>query len=61
MIEKLGGRKFVFGMMLIVLSFVLVCVGKLETEIWTQFVSIVGGTYVLGNVASRITDKTRLG
>jgi hypothetical protein len=57
MIEKIGGRKFIFGLLLLFMSFVLVLLDKLSTDQWTVFASITGGTYIIGNVASKLTPK----
>jgi amino acid permease len=57
MINKLGGRKFIVGILLIVLSFGLVCFGKLDVDSWTKFVVMIAGIYSGGNVATKLTQK----
>lgn len=57
MIEKLGGRKFLFCLLLTVLSFVMVLYKVLTPKEWTDFVMVVGGIYVLGNVGVRLADS----
>ena len=46
-------RKFLLSLLLIVLSFVLVLVGKIEAKEWTDFVMVVAGIYATSNVASK--------
>jgi len=57
MINKVGGRKFVFAILATILSFVLVLTNRVESREWLAFMGVVGGTYVLGNVGSRIMEK----
>ncbi|MBC7238627.1 MAG: hypothetical protein H5T71_00820, partial [Chloroflexi bacterium] len=53
----LGGRKFLFAVLVVVLAFALVLARLADAEQWMRFVEIVGGAYVLGNVASKFTPK----
>ena len=55
--EKLGGRKFLFCLLLTVLSFVMVITKSLTPKEWTDFVMVVGGIYIIGNVGVRIADS----
>ena len=57
MIEKLGGRKFIYAMVAVVMSFVLVLLKELEPDIFLKFIEIIGGIYVIGNVATTIANK----
>ncbi|MBC7078224.1 MAG: hypothetical protein H5T92_07970 [Synergistales bacterium] len=57
MLNKLGGRKFLFAVLVVVLAFALVLARLADAEQWMRFVEIVGGAYVLGNVASKFTPK----
>lgn len=57
MIEKLGGRKFILGMTLVVMGFVLVLTGRITADTFFSFAEVVGGTYVVGNVASKIATR----
>jgi hypothetical protein len=51
--DSIGGRKFVYAVLAVALSFALVILGKLSADSWTTFVSIIGGIYVAGNVADQ--------
>ena len=48
-------RKFLFSLLLTILSFVLVLIGKLTPKEWTDFVMIIAGIYATSNVASKFT------
>jgi len=56
MIEKLGGRKFIFALLSVLLLFVLVVLGKILPETFVNAIEIIGGTYVIGNIATKITE-----
>ena len=53
MIDKLGGRKFIFAVLAVVAGFYLVTIDKVTAEQWMNFTSIIGGIYVIGNVVSK--------
>lgn len=57
MLSKLGGRKFLFAILAVLLSFILVLARFATAEQWMQFVEIIGGAYVIGNVASKFSGK----
>jgi len=59
MLEKVGGRKFIYAVLITLLGFALVVLEKVTAEAFLNFVGIVGATYVLGNVATKITDIAR--
>jgi len=46
-------RKFLFSLLLTILSFVLVLTGKLTPKEWADFVMMVAGIYATSNVASK--------
>ena len=52
-LNPLLSRKFLFSLLLTVLSFVLVLTGKLTSKEWTDFVMVVAGIYATSNVASK--------
>ncbi len=56
MIEKFGGRKFIFAMLAIILSFILVVLKMVEPTDWFNFTGVIGGSYIIGNVASKLTN-----
>jgi hypothetical protein len=57
MIDKLGGRKFVFACAVTLMGFVLVVVNKLTPDAWITFAKTVGAVYVIGNVGKAIVTK----
>ena len=54
--EQFGGRKFLFCLLLTVLSFVLVLTKSITSKEWTDFIMVIGGLYILGNVGAKIAD-----
>jgi len=57
MIDKIGGRKFTFGLVLVVISAGFVMTGKLTAENWTSFAVLIGGIYVAGNLGADAIAK----
>ena len=57
MIEKFGGRKFIFAILVTLLAFVFVLTGHLLIDAWLGFVATIGAIYVAGNVVSKFADK----
>jgi len=57
MLEMLGGRKFVFAILSMVLAFVLVLTGFVTSAEWLKFVEFLGVTYVAGNVVSKFSAR----
>ena len=57
MIEKLGGRKFMFALLGVVLVFSLVLTGKAEVKQLIDFIEVVGATYIGGNVVAKFAEK----
>jgi hypothetical protein len=68
MVDAIGGRKFAFAVLIVILGFVLVIMGKVTPEAWITLSSVVGGIYVTGNVVSKfappgpseVTKKTEV-
>jgi len=56
MIENLGGRKFIFALLGVVLGFVMVMTGATTAKEWMGFVELLGGIYVAGNVVSKFAN-----
>jgi len=54
---KVGGRKFVFGLLIVILGFVLVVSKLAAAQEWITLVEITGGMYVLGNVGSKVVNS----
>ena len=59
LLDKIGGRKFLFAMMVSIFGFVLVLTGHTTAEKFFQFIEIVGATYIAGNVINGISDKLK--
>lgn len=57
MLENLGGRKFVFGVILVIMGFVFTLLGKVSVEAFFTFASVVGASYIVGNVATKAVLK----
>jgi len=51
--ELLGGRKFVFALVMLIASFALVLVGDLPAIDWVKFAEVIGGIFVIGNVSTK--------
>jgi hypothetical protein len=51
--ENLLSTKFIYAMFGVALAFVLVLMGNLTGEQFTNFVEILGASYILGNVISK--------
>lgn len=55
--EEIGGRKFIFSILLTIFSFALVITGFVDAEVWLTFVKFLLATYVAGNVATKLVIK----
>jgi len=55
MIEKLGGRKYLFSLLVTFLAFLLVLAGKVDSESFLKFVGAIGAIYTAGNTASKFS------
>jgi heme/copper-type cytochrome/quinol oxidase subunit 4 len=53
MIKNLGGRKFIYSLLITFLAFILVLVGKIESESFLKFVTGIGAIYTAGNTVSK--------
>lgn len=56
MIDALGGRKFIFGVLLVLCGLVLVAVNKVTGDSFLNFAMVVGATYVVGNVSATVAN-----
>jgi hypothetical protein len=54
--ESLLSRKFVYAILIVILSYSLVLMDKFDAQRWMDGVIALGGIYIIGNVAARITD-----
>lgn len=57
MIEKIGGRKFIYTILLTFLGFVFVLMGKMTAKEYLDFCIVIGGIYTAGNVVSKFTSQ----
>ena len=56
-LESLLSRKFLFAILVTVLSFILVILKQVTPEQWLQFVAVIGTGYVLTNTASKFANN----
>ena len=59
MIEKLGGRKYIYTVLLTLLSFVFMLLGKLTPKEFLDFAIVIGGVYTAGNVVGKFSNNKR--
>lgn len=57
MIEKLGGRKFIISVLVVILLFILLLTCKITSMEFLNTLSIITGAYITGNVVSKFADK----
>ena len=55
MIEKFGGRKFLYSLLITLLAFILVLAGKIDPESFLKFVMGIGALYTAGNTVSKFS------
>jgi hypothetical protein len=55
--EKLISRKFIMTVGLVVLSYILVLVGKMTSKEWIEFSMVIAGIYTFGNVGSKFVAR----
>lgn len=62
MSSPLLSRKFIYAILVVVAGFILVVVGKATADQWMTFTTVMGGIYVIGNVATKVVvpgDQTQ--
>ena len=57
MLEAIGGRKFIFGLLLLVAGFIFAILKMVDVHEFFTFAEVIGATYVIGNVGSGIVDS----
>lgn len=57
MIDQLGGRKFIYALLVVILTFILVVIGKLAVDSFIAFAETIGGIYIIGNVMDTVANK----
>ncbi len=55
MIEQLGGRKFVYAVLALLLGFILVMFSKVDANQFLEFTKWIAGIFVAGNAAVDVT------
>lgn len=56
-LNKIGGRKFAFAVLITLMGFIFVLTNRVTADAFFAFAQIVGGIYVVGNVTSKLTEK----
>ena len=59
MIGAIGGRKFIYAILVVILGFILVLLKSVPAIDYLHFVEIIGGTYVVGNVGNGIVENVK--
>ncbi|MEM4711392.1 MAG: hypothetical protein QXL18_05590 [Candidatus Woesearchaeota archaeon] len=57
MIDKIGGRKFVYTLLLTIIGFIFVLIGKMTAKEYLDFCALISGIYIVGNVATKFTNN----
>ena len=57
--DNLLSTKFIFAIVVTAMGFVLTLTKQCTVEQWFNFVEIVGGIYVTGNVISKFSPETK--
>lgn len=63
-LDPLLSRKFIFALTVVVLGFVLVILGRVQPTDWFNFAQMIGGIYVVGNIADQFVatkESNKLG
>ena len=55
-LSNLGGRKFVFALVVAVMAFTLTMFAILPVETFLDFIKFIFASYVAGNVVTKVTD-----
>jgi hypothetical protein len=55
-LEKLGGRKYIYTIIVSLMGFTLVMTGKIDPNSFFRFLEVVGGSYIIGNVVSKFAE-----
>jgi len=55
--ENLKSTKFIYCVMVIVMAFVLTVMRMIESQAFLSFAEIIGGSYIIGNVASKVIKR----
>jgi hypothetical protein len=56
MLDKIGGRKFLYAVLIVALGYSLVVLNQTTAKEWMAFAAVIGGTYIIGNVASKFAN-----
>ncbi len=55
--QNLNSKKFIFVLLISILSFIVVLAGKLSSENWLTFVEYLGTAYLASDVVAGGIDK----
>ena len=62
MIERLGGRKFFYGLLLHTVATVLLCISKIDADIWAYFnLTVFGITAGANTITTSFSLKNNKG
>lgn len=59
--DTLGGRKFIFGLIITFMGFGLVIGKYIDVQFFFNFINIVFATYIVGNVGESVSNKMGTG
>jgi hypothetical protein len=57
--DPLFSRKFIYALVVVVMGFILTAMGQVSAESFFNFAQLIGGIYVLGNVASKFAPEAK--
>lgn len=57
MIDRLTSRKFMFAILSVLLVFALTITGQITSKEFVDFLMVIGGIYVVGNVGETLVRK----
>jgi hypothetical protein len=58
--QTLISKKFIYALLISILGFIFVVLGKVTASDWFSFVQVVGGVYVIGNIADKVVTRPQL-
>lgn len=54
--QTLISKKFIYALLVTILGFILVALHQVKPDDWFSFVQVIGGIYVVGNIAEKVTE-----
>jgi hypothetical protein len=52
-------RKFIYALLAVMMGFILTVMDHVSAESFFNYVQIIGGSYILGNVASKFAPEAK--